>query len=245
MKSRRLSPPIARAALSLVALLPLPAAAQTPLSVTPIDCDPALMQSYAREQLDNSKRFALLQLVTRDNYERAKAEIAAVAVGGATVGATGNFDEFSDRRQKEYGSAGFRYSADDARSWLATSTTGARLAPYIACLRARPGFTAWIDPDRSDKQQATVRVVLKPMRYDGNRRLRITWHGIYVDEPVEESTTLVDGEERYFSVRRAFDEPFQADVYLDRAYALELHIPYAPGTGPRFTPARAKPPQKP
>jgi hypothetical protein len=229
----------------LTTLLWRPALAQAPVSVTPVDCDPALVQSYAREQLADPKRFALLQLVTRDNYERLKTDNGALAVGGATLGATSGFDDFNDRRQKEFAAAKFRYDVDSSRAWLATSTTAAKLAPYVACLRARPGLTAWIDPERSNQQQATVRVLWRPVKYDGARRLRITWYGNFVDEPIEESTTLVDGEERVFTVRRAFDEPFQADVYLDRAYALVLHIPYAPGTGPSFTPARAAPARKP
>lgn len=230
MASWRLSP-AACAACVLTTLLSGASLAQQPVSVTPIDCDPALLHSYARDTPAEAKRFALLQLVTRDNYERVKPGHAALAVGGATLGATSGFDEFNERRQKEFAAAKFRFDADSSRAWLATSASAEQLAPYVACLRARPGLTAWIDPARSGMQQATVRVMWRPVKYDGNRRLRITWYGIYVDEPVEESTTLIDFEERFFTVRRAFDEPFRADVYLDREYALVLQIPYAPRLG--------------
>jgi hypothetical protein len=204
------------------------AAAQAPMRVTAVDCDPALVASYARAPVDDTKRLALLQLVTRDNHERIRGEHATLAVGGTTLGATATFDDFDQRRRGETAAAKFTFDADTSRAWLATSANGKVLEPYIACLRARPGFTAWIDPDQSNRQQATVRVSWKPVRYDGARRLRITWYGIFVDEPVEESTTLVDGLERSFSVRRSFDEPFRADVYVDRAFLTVLSIPDPP-----------------
>lgn len=245
MVSRYFTLPARYRAAVVLALLPGALLAQAPVSVTPVDCDPALMQSYAREPITDPRRLALLQLVTRNNYERVKADHAALPVGGATLGATTTFDDFGSRRQQDLAAAKFPYDADLSRAWLATSTTAEQLAPYIACLRARPGFTAWIDPARSNRQEATIRVMWRPVKYEGNRRLRITWYGIYVDEPVEESTTLIDGQERYFNVRRAFDEPFQADVFLDRAYALVLYIPPAPGSRSAFTPASAKPGRSP
>lgn len=210
---------------SLFALAAAPAAAE----INPADCDAALLEANAFHRANEPQRLSFLRLVTRENFDRVKAAAGGqLAAGGATIAASPGFDEFSERRQKEFGTTRFSIDADHARNYLATSLPSRALQPYIACLRARPGFSAWIDPDETTRHSATIRVVFRAQGYEGARRLRITFHGTAPDEPIDEHTSLVDGQERFFIVRRAYDEEFGAELYVDRAFAIHLRIPEAP-----------------
>src|SRR5262245_13750717 len=89
-------------------------------------CDAVLLPQMEIKTASRDERFALVSLITRENYEEVKKAFGVdVIIEGIPIGA--NYDEFNANRSKSSEYKNFKYSSVEAHAMVRQSLTNDQL----------------------------------------------------------------------------------------------------------------------
>lgn len=104
------------------------------------DCSKALIQDKIDYNADIHTRLSVLNIIDRSTYDKAKRERGAAAniiVEGVPLSGTANYDDFSERRTREFSEYRFNEQVDNSIRYSSQVLGPNALSAYRECLRSR------------------------------------------------------------------------------------------------------------
>jgi hypothetical protein len=123
------------------------------------DCAAALVPTITYGALTEHQRLGILTIIEREQYLKMKQSGAtglSLPVDGVPISATNSYEDFQERRDREFRRLDYNYSRDVSVSYFSSSLGQESRAAYEACLQRQSGLYQYVKSLSGDAAEVRI-----------------------------------------------------------------------------------------